>query len=70
MKKTIQFTLTVQNEDNINLTYNSSDSGSVELTSYSSKMNFDQFCEFADTINELREKWAIENSKNATENGN
>lgn len=54
--------------DNITLSLDTTNQGSVKITSYGTEMNLSQFIEFADAVQELREKFAIHSGK--TEKGN
>lgn len=54
--------------DNITLSLDTTNQGSVKISSSGTEMNFSQFLEFADAVQELREKFAIHSGK--TENGN
>lgn len=55
--------------DNITLSLDSIQ-GSVKITSYGTELNLSQFNQFADAVQELREKFVIHSSKiedNATD---
>lgn len=54
--------------DTITLTLDTTNEGKITLTSYSTEMDLNQFIEFADAVQELREKFAIHSGK--IENGN
>lgn len=49
--------------DTITLTLDTTNEGYVKITSYGTEMNLSQFIEFADAVQELREKFAIHSSK-------
>lgn len=55
--------------DNITLSLNTTNQGSVKITSYGTEMNLSQFIEFADAVQELREKFAIHSGKTENDNG-
>lgn len=55
--------------DNITLSLDTINQGSVKITSYGTEMNLSQFIEFADAVQELREKFAIHSSKTENNNG-
>ncbi|MBQ0074156.1 MAG: hypothetical protein KBT34_08160 [Prevotella sp.] len=55
--------------DNITLSLDTTNEGSVTITSYGTAMNLSQFIEFADAVQELREKFAIHSGKNNNNNG-
>ncbi len=69
MKYTIDIDLK-QSEciDNITLSLDTTNEGYVKITSYGAEMNLPQFIEFANAVQELREKFAIHSAK--TEKGN
>lgn len=69
MKYTIDINIQ-QNEsiDNITLSLDTTNEGSVTITSYGTAMNLSQFIEFADAVQELREKFAIHSGKNKNNN--
>lgn len=69
MKYTIDLNI-LQSEgiDTITLTLDTTNEGKNTLTSYSTEMDLNQFIEFADAVQELREKFAIHSGK--IENGN
>lgn len=54
--------------DTITLTLDTTNEGKITLTSYGTEMDLNQFIEFADAVQELREKFAIHSGK--IENGN
>lgn len=45
--------------ENITLSLDTTNEGSITITSYSTQMNYEQFLEFANAVQELREKFAI-----------
>lgn len=49
--------------DNITLSLDTTNQGSVKITSYGTEMNLPQFIEFANAVQELREKFAIHSGK-------
>ena len=44
--------------ENISISFNTANEGSVKITSYGTEMNFEQFLEFANAVQEVREKFA------------
>ena len=71
MKYEITITPTTEEKDNSDLTLslNTADGGTFEIKSYGTTMNFSQFIEFADAIQEIREKFAVINGKHEESNG-
>ncbi|OYP57629.1 hypothetical protein CIK99_06620 [Prevotella sp. P5-92] len=71
MKYEITITPTTEEKDNSDLTLslNTADGGQFEIKSYGTTMNFSQFIEFADAIQEIREKFAVINGKHEERNG-
>lgn len=71
MKYEITITPTTEEKDNSDLTLslNTADGGTFEIKSYGTTMNFEQFIEFADAIQEIREKFAVINGKHEESNG-
>lgn len=55
--------------DNITLSLDTTNEGSVTISSYGTAMNLSQFIEFADAVQELREKFAIHSGKIENSNG-
>lgn len=49
--------------ENITLSLDTTNEGSITFTSYSTQMNYEQFLEFANAVQELREKFAIHSGK-------
>ena len=66
-----EITITTDEKDNSDLTLslNTADGGTFEIKSYGTTMNFSQFIEFADAIQEIREKFAVINGKYEESNG-
>ena len=66
-----EITITTDEKDNSDLTLslNTADGGTFEIKSYGTTMNFSQFIEFADAIQEIREKFAVINGKHEESNG-
>ena len=64
-----EITITTDEKDNaeVSLSLNTADGGTFEVKSYGTTMNFSQFIEFADAINEIRQKFAVINAKNEEE---
>lgn len=60
------YNIEIENEKNETVTLNlkQADGGSVELTAYSVSMNFSEFNEFADSVDELRDKFSVMNEQN------
>lgn len=54
--------------ENVTLSLDTTNQGSVKISSYGTEMTLSQFIEFADAVQELREKFAIHSGK--IENGN
>ena len=71
MKYEITITPTTEEKDNSDLTLslNTANGGTFEVKSYGTTMNFSQFIEFADAIQEIREKFAVINGKHEESNG-
>lgn len=63
MKYEITINQTVNEGNDITLTLNTANGGSIEIRSYGTKMDYDEFTEFADVIEELRQKFTVITSK-------
>jgi hypothetical protein len=63
MKYEIAISQIVKGENDITLTLNTANGGSIEIRSYGAKMNYEEFTEFADVIEELRQKFTVITSK-------
>lgn len=63
MKYEITINQTVNEGNDITLTLNTANGGSIEIRSYGAKMDYDEFTEFADVIEELRQKLAVINGQ-------
>jgi hypothetical protein len=63
MKYEITINQTVNEGNDITLTLNTANGGSIEIRSYGAKMDYDEFTEFADVIEELRQKFTVITSK-------
>lgn len=63
MKYEITINQTVNEGNDITLTLNTTNGGSIEIRSYGAKMDYDEFTEFADVIEELRQKLAVINGQ-------
>lgn len=64
MKYTIDINIQqTERIDNITLSLDTTNEGSVTISSYGTAMNLSQFIEFADAVQELREKFAIHSGK-------
>lgn len=63
MKYEITINQTVNEGNDITLTLNTANGGSIEIISYGAKMDYDEFTEFADVIEELRQKLAVINGQ-------
>ena len=69
MKYEITITTDEKENSDLTLSLNTADGGTFEITSYGTTMNFEQFIEFADAIQEIREKFAVINGKHEESNG-
>lgn len=60
-----EITITPEEKENseITLSLNTANEGQFEIKSYGSTMNFSQFLEFADAIQEIRQKFTLLTSK-------
>lgn len=63
MKYEITINQTVNEGNDITLTLNTTNGGSIEIRSYGAKMDYDEFTEFAGVIEELRQKLAVINGQ-------
>lgn len=63
MKYEITITPDEKENSEITLSLNTANEGQFEIKSYGTTMNFSQFIEFADAIQEIREKFAVLTSK-------
>lgn len=63
MKYEITINQTVNEGNDITLTLDTANGGSIEIISYGAKMDYDEFTEFADVIEELRQKLAVINGQ-------
>lgn len=63
MKYEITINQEVKEGNDITLTLNTTNGGSIEIRSYGAKMSYEEFTEFADVIEELRQKFTIITSK-------
>ena len=63
MKYEIAISQIVKGENDITLTLNTANGGSIEIRSYGAKMNYEEFTEFADVIEGLRQKFTVITSK-------
>lgn len=61
-----EITITPEEKENsdITLSLNTADRGLFEIKSYGTTMNFEEFTEFADSIQEIRQKFEVINNKN------
>lgn len=71
---TMKYTIEMEFENGeakggISIELNTADGGDVTLCSYGTTMNFSQFIEFADSIHEIRQKFAVINAKHEESNG-
>lgn len=65
-----EITLTPKEKDNNDLSISlDTNEGLVIIKSYGSCMNYDEFIEFADAIQEIRQKFAVINDKHDEGNG-
>lgn len=69
MKYEITITTDEKENSDLTLSLNTADGGTFEIKSYGTTMNFEQFIEFADAIQEIREKFAVINGKHEESNG-
>lgn len=69
MKYEITITTDEKENSDLTLSLNTADGGTFEIKSYGTTMNFSQFIEFADAIQEIREKFAVINGKHEESNG-
>lgn len=69
MKYEITITTDEKENSNLTLSLNTANEGQFEIKSYGTTMNFSQFIEFADAIQEIREKFAVINGKHEESNG-
>ena len=69
MKYEITITPDEKENSEITLSLNTANGGQFEIKSYGTTMNFSQFIEFADAIQEIREKFAVINGKHEESNG-
>ena len=59
---TINTTEKENNTEEITLSLNTANGGTFKIRSYGAEMDFDTFVEFADAINEIRQKFAVINT--------
>lgn len=65
-----EITLTPQEKDNNDLSISlDTNEGLAIIKSYGSCMNYDEFIEFSDAIQEIRQKFAVINDKHEEGNG-
>ena len=69
MKYEITITTDEKENSDLTLSLNTANEGQFEIKSYGTTMNFSQFIEFADAIQEIREKFAVINGKHEESNG-
>lgn len=63
MKYEITINQEVKEGNDITLILNTTNGGSIELRSYGAQMSYEEFTEFADVIEELRQKFTVITSK-------
>ena len=63
MKYEITINQEVKEGNEITLILNTTNGGSIEIRSYGTKMSYEEFTEFADVIEELRQKFTVITSK-------